>query len=413
MILTTLVALTLATAPARAQGPPAPAPSASLPAHDSRWTPWLGCWQGANDLVGAGERVCITPVGAAGVTLATLVGIQRAGEEAITPDGASHAVDNAGCTGTEHAEWSHNGPRVFRRAEVMCGQEAPRTVSALMFLAPGGSWVDVRLVDLSGTKSVRVRRYRRAADQRLPDGGRLPAAAPGAAFTTPDVGAGTWQVADVVEASAKVPAEVVQAALSELNAPFTLNAKGLVAMADAGVTGSVIDLMVALTYPRHFVVDRAGGSADPLDAIGVYGSGMYDPFYSPIMYAPPYMGLYSYMDYSYWIARYGYPGYGYYSGFDPRFPGGGRGWVVVDSGPGSSAQPPEEGRVVNGRGYTRVRTREADPVHMGADRGGATSGTSFTGGSDPGSSGASPQGYSGGGSSGSGSGRTAVPRPPG
>ena len=84
-----------------------------------------------------------------------------------------------------------------------------------------------------------------------------------------------------------------------------------------------------------------------------------------------------------------------------------------------SATPSTEGRAVNGRGYTQVRQRDAEPSPIrngnvgngaahdnggGSSSGGGTSGASSQGGYSSGSSG----------SSGSDSGaRTAVPRPPG
>ena len=58
----------------------------------------------------------------------------------------------------------------------------------------------------------------------------------------------------MIEASAKLPADAVQAAITEDRGPFELNKKSLVAMGDARVPETVIDLMIALTYPDRFVV---------------------------------------------------------------------------------------------------------------------------------------------------------------
>ncbi|MEQ1890457.1 MAG: L-seryl-tRNA(Sec) selenium transferase, partial [Alphaproteobacteria bacterium] len=57
--------------------------------------------------------------------------------------------------------------------------------------------------------------------------------------------------------SGALPADGVQAAISEAPTPYRLNARALIAMADAGVGDRVIDLMVGVTYPAKFEVRRA------------------------------------------------------------------------------------------------------------------------------------------------------------
>jgi hypothetical protein len=68
------------------------------------------------------------------VTLQTLVGDQPTTEESVIADGASHPVRDGECLGSEQAEWSRDGQRLFRRADVTCGKSAPRRVSGLAFL---------------------------------------------------------------------------------------------------------------------------------------------------------------------------------------------------------------------------------------------------------------------------------------
>jgi uncharacterized membrane protein YgcG len=125
------------------------------------------------------------------------------------------------------------------------------------------------------------------------------------------------------------------------------------------------------------------------------------------------------MGYAYPFYNYGrYGGYGYYDGYYP--------WVSVGPtvGPTGSVPsgPQPEGRVINGRGYTQIRPREAEPtINAGrgytSGSGGTSSGSSSGGGSSGVSSGGYSSGSSGssGGSSsgGGGGGRTAVSRPPG
>jgi hypothetical protein len=411
---------------------PQAAPAAPTVQVDSRLAGWLGCWRLQDDQVGSNLRICVTPEQTTGVKLQTLVGGQKGTTQLVVPDNVTRPITDADCKGTEKSEWSKDGLRVFSYTDVTCGKESPRKLASVSFLMHGPTFVQVQFVESDQNKSVRVQRYRRAADQTLADG--TPAPKPAAALVmaapSPDV---PWDIDDVVEASGKLPADAVQAALTEVSGPFQLNKKTLLAMSDAKVAPSVIDLMVALTYPQKLVVNRAGSSYSGGGSGISMGYGLYDPFMSPLIAASAlYPDCYSMYGFSYpycgsylGYRPYGYYGYGYYGGYYPGYPGypyyGGGGWVVVDPNPGQPAVPQPEGRAIKGLGYTQIRPREPEPAPRIGNTGGngnATSGTSGTnsnsGGSNSGSSGATSGGYSGGSSTGGGDGaRIAVPRPPG
>lgn len=428
MSITLLLAMTMAAAATQAQitrsAPPTPAATAQT---DARFAHWLGCWRLEDDLVGTGARVCITPDGPNGVKLQTLIGAQRGLDEVIVPDGVARPITDAECKGTERAEWSSDGLRVFRYTDVTCGTDPARKVSSVAFMTRGPAWVNVQLVDGGPTKNVRVQRYRRALDQTLADGSKAPLPSARMLAGAPPADGTDWNVDDVIEASAKLPADAVQAAITEDRGPYDLNKNNLIAMDEADVPETVIDLMVALTYPQRFVVQRAGGSSYAPSGISV-GGGWFDPFMSPLAYSSMYdcygMGyrtyysscgsLYSPYGYNNYYGGYNY-GLGGYAGYYPTYGG----WVALD--PNASTSGSTEGRVVNGRGYTQVRPRDAEPspsrsgnIGNGAAYDGG--GSSSSGGS---TSGVSSQGYSGGSSSGGSSSggdsgaRTAVPRPPG
>jgi hypothetical protein len=422
MRMTMLLAFTLVGGAAYAQpaSPQTPAPTNEPKKTwtvDARWAPWLGCWRSEDDLTGTGARLCITPESVAGVKLLTVLDDEVRLTETVIPDKVVHPVDDRECRGTTRAEWSRNNQRLFRFTDVACGSETARKLSGVAFLLEGPILVDVQFADLAENKSVRVRRFHRSGNQKLPDGSMAPRSADirGTAVGAP------WTVEDVIEASGKISPDAVQAAISEAGAGFRLDKTNLLAMDKAGVSGNVIDLMVALSYPKRFVVDRA--SAPVEDSFMGSTIGWWDPFLSPMIpfsllgrdcysyyyaYGPSYgCGRY------YSAFGYGYPGYGYGYGYP--------GWVIVDNG--SSNTPPggitengsPDSRVVNGRGYTQIRNREPVPVRMGQSGSGSgnsssgeTSGTNSTG-----SSGVSSGGYSGGGSAGGDSGRTAIPRGPG
>ena len=163
---------------------------------------------------------------------------------------------------------------------------------------------------------------------------------------------------DVTEASKKVASQVVEAAIVETEARFALDSRVLKQLADAGVPPSVIDLMVAQSFPDHFRVERPvtfapqttvmTGTAQypsyPLDPYGTFGAyGMYDP----------------YAYYSYYYSPFAYP---YYWGSSysrgPVYYITNGNTVIVPNGSGTTATTSSEGpgQVVNGRGYTRVHT---------------------------------------------------------
>lgn len=417
-----LLALTLTASNAFAQqaAPPATAPAMQV---DDRFAAWLGCWRLDDDLAGTGARMCITPE-KNGVRLQTVAGTQRGIDELVIPDGVAHPISDNDCKGTELAEWSKDGARVFRTTDVTCGKEAPRKIQSVAFMVPGPAWISVQHVTGTLTNNaVRVQRYRRAANQQLADGRK--AQQPPADLTTRTTPAKTkWDIDDVIEASEKLPTEALQASLVELHQPFDMNKKTLVALDDGGVHDSVIDLMVALTYPKRFVVQRAGGSSTPMGIST--GSGWFDPFMTPLSmgsmmdcYSPLGYGYRSY--YSMCGSYYGY-GYGYglfpYNNYYNGYYGNG-GWIVVPPviGDGGGAVTPQpEGRVVNGRGYTQIRDRQAEPaprVSGGGSNGSAAGWSGNSGVSSGGYSSGSSGSSSGGGSStssGDSGARTAVPK---
>lgn len=376
---------------------------------DSRWTPWVGCWQLSREQV----RVCVAPTGdARGVTLKTYV--DNAGtdsrttpvlEQTLIADGARHAIAEAECRGFQSAEWSATGERLFARAELTCADGAARAVSGLSMITADGVWIDIQGIEIAGRESIRVRRYARAAEQGSARAARRLSVAP-------RLGAAALTIDDVTEAAARVSPRVVEAALVETRAGFTLTSDVLRRLQRAGVAAGIIDTMVALSYPQHFIVERPDSEASaafaPVDLSGLDGpwsaawsSPYYDsywsPFWSPYVYAP--------FGYAYWAS---YGGHFPYGGYVPS-----TGIVAIDP---SDRGDGGDGRVINGVGYTRIREREV--VERGGDGGDATAssgGSSVGGASVPmggGASGVSPGGYSGGssGGGGDGGGRTAQPR---
>jgi hypothetical protein len=401
-----------------------PAPAADV---DSRWVPWLGCWRPDVPTIGGDARVCFVPGERGAVRRLTIADGQVVAEEQVVAGGGARPVEDRDCRGTEAARWLGAKPRLVRESALTCGKDAPRTVTGLSFLVRASVWAEAQAVDADGTRRVRLQRFRRAADQQLPGAVAAPRMAGRPAAPAAGADPYAWTIDDVIETSGQVPPEVLQAALSELNAPFPLSAKALVALDEAGVPASVIDLMVALSNPRKFVVHRADGTSpewsDALAAWPGFEESLFDAIrYAGYMVPGLYDPLYGYWDYwgacagpwSYWGSCAGHGSY--YSGYPGGYwdwGGGGGGWVEVSPPPaaGGGGEPRQHGRVVKGLGYTQVDVRRERSVVQG----GSGSGETVSGGSGSSGSGssASPSGYSSGSSGGGGAERTAQPRGPG
>ncbi len=424
LLLVTTACLAVALAEADAQTNPAPAqptpPSAQKV--DARLNSWLGCWRLEDDLAGTGVRMCITP-DQAGVRLQTIIGTQQGLDEFVIPDGVARPIVDSECKGTERAEWSQDGLRVFRTTDVTCKNETARTIKGVAFLAPGPAWINVQhITGTSATTGVRVQRYRRAINQNLADGTKVPQPS-GSASATPTARDATWSIEDVIEASGKLPAEALQAALADVRHGFNMNKNTLVKLDEAEVPAGVIDLMIALTFPKKFVVERAGGSAP----IGVStGMGWYDPFMSPMMMGP-YANCYSDRYYGY-RSYYNMCGsyYGsYYSAVRRVLP------VVLRQLPprrrmGRGRSQPASRRIGqrSRHQWPRLhadRERSPEPTPSRTSNGGNGTAAGYSGAGGGVSSGGYSSGSSGGSSSGGGGGgrhraavyRTAVARPPG
>jgi hypothetical protein len=189
-----------------------------------------------------------------------------------------------------------------------------------------------------------------------------------------------------------------------------VDGKRLEELADAGVPGSVTDMLVALAYPSAFAVPPSptragelassgvgGGSAltglEPLapvecgDAFSEFGFGGCSPYsYSPYAYSPYGYGYlpYGYLPFGY--LPYGYSPYalggigalglGYYGGWYSSPP-------VVIIRPGGNA--PAHGQVVNGHGYqaggnSGTATATGSGSNAGSTSSGGNSGSSSGGG---------------------------------
>ena len=155
----------------------------------------------------------------------------------------------------------------------------------------------------------------------------------------------------------------------ETGSSFDLTGKDLLSLQDARVQASVTDLIVALSYPDRFIVERSTRADygqmgplldDPFFLGWSFGFPMWTDafgFYSP-MYGPHYWQFYS-------------PFYSYLGWYDQGYYGGGGSYVVIGDGAGGggggdgSIQPTGRGRSLTDSvtlAFARVRRSQHQPV---------------------------------------------------
>jgi len=377
--------------------------------NDPRWRPWLGCWQlweeqlDPSTIVDNNETatllgrtsVCMSPSHSGdGITLTTTAGKRVLVERVLIADGSQRDIREEGCTGWEQREWSFDGRRLFTHAELQCGNTETRKVNGVSFLSSPSAWVDIQVVEIETRQYIEVRRYNPAPATEQKD--RLGA--------TADLGVDLVEIRqarreasipiilrDVIEASKKTNRRVVETLLVETEPRLALDADALIKLDDVGISGGVIDLLVALSYPERFVVERR-------DRDGAWVNNRrrgFSGFHDPIWYNNFYPYYVTPMGYYYWNRLY-----------NPYLIGGLATPFVVVSHTDVNGAP---GRVVYERGYTRVTpetqgipNREGTASPKGYSRGGSSNGTVIRGGS----SGSSDRRTRGG----SSTGRKAVPR---
>lgn len=363
------------------------------PASDG-WLAWQGCWRALGD-DDPTSLLCIVPDGA-GARLVTVVNGTMRGEMRLVSDGTAHPFELEGCKGTQKAVWSADQQRLFVTSDMTCGEATRRSVNGIMTMQSRTSWINVEAVTSGAQVSTRAVRYVAVDSEDVPAAIAAPLrenklareAARFSATARIDLG-------DVEEAVTRVNDAVVTTWLTELNYPFDLNGAKLVALADAGVSPAVIDVLVAVSNPQYFAMAPLADRTDRDDddhfdrrsgrTRGI--SSCYDPFYEP------------------WGASYNY-GYNQCYRYGGHFASYGSGWNYgYGSPPVIVIRNPE--RNPNARVTRNGYTRGSDAGSAAQSPTNTSSGTGSTGGTGTTSSGSNDAGSSGGSS---GSGRTAKPR---
>ena len=292
-------------------------------------------------------------------------------ETRVADDRAARPSPRTTAAAPSARSWSSLGRRVYRTATVTCGAETPRTLSSVAFMIDGPTWVDVQSLLQDGQTHVRVTRYHPAGNQRLADGQQVRLPRPGAYDRCRRPVDRGGRARDAGRARARRHPGGNRRRRWPLSA---LNRRSLTTLADAGVAERVIDLMVGLTYPEHFVIKSGGGSSGAM-----FAGGGVDPFFAPIVGPASLYGCYSpyawasgyYFDYcgamspmligfgpSYYNGIYGPYNYPWVPTTEPPIAGGGGG----APGPGAVARPRRQRPRLHAGHAGRVRRRSTEAV---------------------------------------------------
>lgn len=405
-----MVAVALMAAPVLA-APPSTGGGAASAAASPSWSAWFGCWYPLGEAGTPGAMVCVLPgADAASVRIVTLQDGVMSDETLLRADGIARRVEEGGCAGTEQADWSRDGRRVYLRTELDCDGVKRQSTGVLAMLSES-AWLDAQAMTVGDQHASRSIKYRAALAGDIPAeiAALLPPHREMVQETTRLHAAAPLDIDAVIEASQAVAPPVLEALLAARGHAYALDAGTLIRLEDAGVSPSVLDMMIAVSYPKKFAVEPSDRDARPERGpyAARYRDDCFDAFYYPSMrYRPECAYLYGMSRYGFGF-RYGYSPWGY-----DRF-GWGYGYspviIVPSPSPGT-----ERGRVVRGQGYRQGGSEQTGTAQPRSARSReSTSGSpspAATRSPSPSTTPSTPSTSSGSTSSGSDSGRTARPR---
>lgn len=316
--LTALAFLVLPAAPALADDPGVRG-AESPQTNDTRWIAWAGCWEASEDGTDAASRllVCFEPMADRdGVEIRTILGGDVVAFEEVVTDGRMTPIEESGCTGTRSAAWSEDGARVFLESTLRCAEGITRSTRGVMALTGNGD----RFLEIHAARSgeeppvVGVQRYVPAREETLEaQGVEAPRRERDLAVrTTRAALAAPLEPSGVVELVDRAGPEVARALIAEAGDPFALSADLLRDLAEQGVPGDVIDVMVAVTFPERFEIADASWEASRAPRVGDRGSRYADGYGGTGRHV--YLGIDPFFHYD----PYFY-GSGFYTPYGPRW----------------------------------------------------------------------------------------------
>ncbi|WP_420632458.1 hypothetical protein [Candidatus Palauibacter sp.] len=334
---------------------------------DDRWLAWMGCWQPVRTSTSADapeSLLCFQPsAGEAGVEMISVEDGEIVSREVVRADGQPRESSLEGCNGSRRAAFASRPGRVFMEVDHMCDGGVERGSSGMFAMISPNAWIDARVVTVGDQKLTWVTRYRLAtqSEAEAVGLGEIAADRSLAVRSMRLAASGRYSVEDVIEAAGYVDSEAIEAWIVEHESPIEVDADRLIQLADGGVSGEVIDMMIARSFPDRFALSN---EANDENRPGLGYGGYYDPFfggysrwgYPYSRYGFGYSPLYGY-------GGYGYGGYGYGYGY-------GYGPVIIRTDNDSG------GRVISGRGYSSGRRSGGVSGSIGSSRGTSSIGRS-------------------------------------
>jgi len=312
------------------------APLAAQDASDpSPWLAWVGCWEseGTEATGDGGYLLCVTPIpSGGGLEIRSYEGGTLLLTEELRPDGPPIRAEEEGCLGVQQATTSADGARIFLHSELTCGGEFARETQGTLALLPGGQgWLEVQAVrhgeweeePLVGIRSFRPASPTLLASLALPD----PTAGLSLAIASARARAGRPLSAEaLIELSQRAGSAVAAAFLLARDERMEVSSATLRTLSRGGVSGEVLDLLVALQYPERFDVRPTGEVAQVEPGRSASSSASYGVGYGRSALAPwpgrPQRGYspwgLTYLDVFWMDAVYvprGFGGYSYYPGY--------------------------------------------------------------------------------------------------
>ena len=399
---------------------------------DSSLAPWIGVWTPLADRpdnpasdANSQAIVEIRPTAdGKGLAISRKTPQQPEVKETLILDGSKQPVDAKDCSGWQSSKWVPEIAAIIGSSEVTCKDSGSFSTTSLKMMLAADQMVDIFGIKTGDQTRLATRRLRFSSD--LPSAGSSRSGPAGIAARM--AASAPWKLEGILNLSGTVGVPILQAALVEKNVQLNMNAKSLKKMQAAGLPKEIVDLLVALAYPREFYVQTDGRVK--LQSVSDSTAGLSGSSYFPSSYY--YSSPYSYYYYDNWfyyrspfwsdyyfvfVPSYGYiPGGGSNSPYSGGYASSSKGYVQIapvdtgrhavprgsyvpqgNSSSGTYSSPPA---IVSGGSSGSSSTPSSDGGGSSSGGGGASS-------SSGGGASASPSGYS----SGSSGGGSAVPRP--
>ncbi len=336
----------------------AAAPSAAQ--DDTRWSPFLGCWDAVSERdAELGIVLCISPTeNPFESEWETFFEDGERTVERVAADGRFRPLEEGSCEGESAARFADDGRRIYLEGRFDCESPDRPPTSGMLARVSRDRFIDVRAMQVEGTEVAFVQRYERTSPPEALEGRDPAATVPnyvGAVASAPP----SWST--IAEVDRAVASPVTVAWLAEVGIQEPVDGARLVQLADAGVGDDVLDVLVALSNPGRFAFrgdfddgSRAGLGGNALgtrvsqidDRFG-FGARRFGMWGSPFFFDPFLDPFWGFGFNRFGLNRFGWGGWGGFGGWGW---GGGPffGNVVPITGGIDGG-----GRAVRGRGYTR------------------------------------------------------------